>query len=394
MKKIFSVFLTIAALCGVMSCNKSAPAKLDAPQPDGAITVRINAGDQTKATYMAGNTDKQINSIQVFVFDAENKLETDYFKSFATPQTGSTDVTIATFRGQKTVYAVLNHARITLAKEFPLASFEGEGSSVLTDLSENTYVNSPASSNLIMSGKNTIDVKEYNTNADAPAESVSTPQVLNIYVKRLASMVLLEKVTVNFTGTSLEGASFLIDQIYLRNAVGKCRLGMSGVSGSAGADVLPLALSNGIHNAAENWYNRGKYSVATGPAVTYENSMNLSAASVTGSPTSVGHCLLTYPNRSDGDSHDASFNPRHTRLVLKAVIMKAGVIDTEADGTCYYTFDLPQLNANNIYRVKNINITLFGSNTDDDINDEDPGRITPTITVDEWKDVVNLNYEF
>ena len=69
------------------------------------------------------------------------------------------------------------------------------------------------------------------------------------------------------------------------------------------------------------------------------------------------------------------------------------MIDTEAAGECWYTFDLPKgLKANNIYKIENINISLFGASTDDDTLNDDPGRITPTVTVDNWANGATLNY--
>lgn len=401
MKKTISILATIAAVCSMMSCNKKgATPETVTPQPTNYITVNIGMENTTKAGFVTENTtDKKINTMQIFVFDADGKLETDLWKSYQTPLAGTASETIATFSGTKTVYAVCNRSRLVLPKDFTLANFEGElttqygataSCTILSDLSENTYAAS--TSNLVMSGKNTINVLEYNKNANAPTASTQEAQAVNIYVKRLAAMVKLEKVTVNFTGTSLEGATFTIKGMYLRNVVGKSRIGMSGTSAAASAAVYPIDLSTTITNTATNWYNRGKQSVGTGPAVSQEN-FTQAFTKVDGTATAVNHCLLTYPNRTETDSNKATFDARLTRLVLHANIQKTGVIDTEAAGDCWYTFDLPKgLKANNIYKIENINISLFGASTDDDTLNDDPGRITPTVTVDNWANGATLNY--
>ena len=401
MKKTISILAIIAAVCGVMSCDKKGTTPdTFSNEPTCFITVNIGMENTTKAGFVTENTtDKKINTLQIFVFDADGKLETDLWKTYGTPLSGTASETIATFSGTKTVYAVCNRSRLVLPKEFTLANFEGElttqyGAStsctILSDLSENSYA--ATTSNLVMSGKNTINVLEYNKNAGAPTTSTQEAQTVNIYVKRLAAMVKLEKVTVNFVGTSLEGATFTIKGMYLRNAVGKSRIGMSGISAAAAAAVYPLDLSNTITSTAANWYNRGKLSVGTGPAVTQE-SFTQAFSKVDGTATSVNHCLLTYPNRVDTDSNKATFDARLTRLVIHANIQKTGVIDSEAAGECWYTFDLPKgLKANNIYKIENITISLFGANTDDDSLNDDPGRITPTVTVDNWANGATLNY--
>ena len=388
MKKLFTIFILTSVALGLLSCNSRKESVAAEGIKDGAITVRIATADETKAALMSGTVDQQINKVQVFVFDEEDKLETDYYwEPDAT--SGYVEKTIATFKGQKTVYAVINHARIVLPKDYPLTTFENEtNSSILSNLSENTYDNSTSKSNLVMSGKNTILVSEYNKNKTPGASA----QVLNIYVKRLAAMVLLEKISVDFRGTSLEGATFSVKQLYLRNVVGVCRLGMTGNAGTAAAaaSVSPIAL-DAAHNTVGNWYNQGSLATATGPAITFEN-LNASAT-VAGSATTLNRCLFAYPNKTDADSNSSAFGPRHTRVVMKANIQKTGVIDSESEGDCWYVFDLPVLEANNIYRIKNITITMFGAPADDDSLDNDPGRITPSITVSEWADEVELEYD-
>lgn len=399
MRKIFSSLLTIAAVFGVMSCQKNADApELQGPQPDCRLIVRIGTENTTKAGFVTENTiDKHINSLQIFVFDAESKLETDYWKSFSSPQAGEASVEIATFRGAKTVYAVVNRPRLVLPKEFTLANFESElttqygataASTILSDLSENTY--GTETTNLVMVGKNTIEMAEYNRNVNAPTASVQAAQTLNIFVKRLAALVKLEKITVNFDNTSLEDATFTIKGIYLRNVVGKSRMGLSGVTASAAADVYPLALDGAVQNAW--WYNRAKLSDNKGPAASWED-FTLGDINVHGTAKTVNHCLLAYPNKETTDSNDASFGPRFTRLVIHANIQKPGIIADEADGECWYTFDLPSgLKANNIYKIENITISLFGANVDDDSLNDDPGRLVPTVTVDNWANGATLNY--
>ena len=210
---------------------------------------------------------------------------------------------------------------------------------------------------------------------------------MNIYVKRLASQILVDKVTVDFTGTELEGGTFSISQIYLKNVVGKAPLGVQGLTATSNSGILPIVLGDGDHNTTANWYNKNTYEAGC-PAVIYDNA-SIAATSVAGSSTALGRVLFAYPNKTNADSHAESFGPRHTRLVIKAHVKKDPV-----DDDTYYVLDLPVLVANNIYKITDFKITMLGKSDDNKDDNLQAGRITPTITVDPWTGTTNLTYEF
>lgn len=369
-------FLTGAALiAAAISCNKPADAVFHDGAASGAININIGIpDDQFTKSAASEMKDYQINKIQVFVFDAAGKLETDYFESLSPVATTNYNVTLATFTGAKTVYAILNHNRIALRpKVGTLSNLE----TMLSDLSDNS------ATNLVMSGKNEITVTEYDKNKNAAA----VPQTLNIYVKRLASQILVDKVTVDFTGTELEGGTFSISQIYLKNVVGKAPLGVQGLIATSNSGILPIVLGDGDHNTTANWYNKNTYETGC-PAVIYDNT-SIAATSVAGTSTALGRVLFAYPNKTNADSHAESFGPRHTRLVIKAHVKKDPV-----DDDTYYVLDLPVLVANNIYKITDFKITMLGKSDDNKDDNLQAGRITPTITVDPWTGTTNLSYEF
>ena len=383
MKKSISIFLALAAATGLVSCNKNAPvASGEIPEavPDASITVNIGMEEEGTKAPTAQVKDYQINRVQVFVFNADNKLETSFFEGGLTEDT-SYSVKIATFTGPKTVYVIVNHNRITKFKPHTttITNLEAE----LVDLSMNTP------SCLVMSGKNTVTVGKYGNNGAAGQDSEI--QTVNVYVKRLAAMIQLDKITVNFTGTDLEGGTFTVQQIYLKNVVGKARLGVSGLTGTANSAVLPLPVEDATHTNYNNWYNKGTIQSTGAPEVTYENMSE--PCGVIGIETTIGRHLFAYPNRTAGDSHADTFDQRHTRLVVKAhVKAAAGYSDFDAD--TYYVFDLPVLVANNVYRITNIAITMLGKDNDDKDDDLQAGKIQPTITVDPWNGTTNLSYDF
>ncbi|MBQ9411270.1 MAG: hypothetical protein IJU21_06640 [Bacteroidales bacterium] len=382
MKKLIPLFLSLGAAVCLMSCNKNAPAAEAPaePKPDATLTVNIGMENEATKATTAQVKDYQINRVQVFVFNSDNKLETSFFEG-GLDETTTYNVKIATFTGLKTVYVLVNHDRITKFKPHTttVTNLEAE----LVDLS----MNSPSC--LVMSGKNTVTVGKFGSNGTAGQDSEI--QAVNVYVKRLAAMIQLDKLTINFTGTDLEGATFTVNQIYLKNVVGKARLGVSGLTGTAQSAVLPLPIEDATHTNYDNWYNKGTLQAAGAPEVTYENMSE--PCGVIGISTTMGRHLFAYPNRTSGDSHADTFNQRHTRLVIKAhVKAAAGYSDFDAD--TYYVFDLPVLAANNIYRITNIELTMLGKDNDDKDDDLQAGKIQPTITVDPWNGTTNLSYEF
>ena len=383
MKRFFSLFLTLAAAIGLLSCNKNAPAVSgDAPEavPDATLTVNIGMENEAVKATAAQVKDFQIGKVQVFVFDAAGKLETSYYEQGLDKNT-THSVKIATFTGAKTVYVIVNHNRITHFKPHTttVANLEAE----ITDLSMNTP------SSLVMSGKNSVNVKKYGNNGAAGTDGDLS--AVSVYVKRLAAMNL----QVDFRGTDLEGATFTVQQIYLKNVVGKSRLGVSGLTGAANSAVLPLAIDDATHSNIDNWYNKFTLQASGAPAVTYESDMD-ATCNVSGTATAMARHLFAYPNRQDTDTHSpatGTFSPRHTRFVIKAhVKAAAGYSDYDAD--TFYVFDLPVLQANNIYKITSIKITMLGKDSDDKDDDLQAGKIQPNITVDPWNGTTSLSYEF
>ena len=387
MKRFFSLFLTLAAAIGLLSCNKNAPAVSgDAPKavPDATLTVNIGMENEAVKATAAQVKDFQIGKVQVFVFDSAGKLETSYYEE-GLDKNITHSVKIATFTGAKTVYVIVNHNRITHFKPHTttVANLEAE----ITDLSMNTP------SSLVMSGKNSVNVKKYGNNGAAGTDGDLS--AVSVYVKRLAAMIQLDNLQVDFRGTDLEGATFTVQQIYLKNVVGKSRLGVSGLTGAANSAVLPLAIDDATHSNIDNWYNKFTLQASGAPAVTYESDMDV-ACNVSGTATAMARHLFAYPNRQDTDTHSpatGTFSPRHTRFVIKAhVKAAAGYSDYDAD--TFYVFDLPVLQANNIYKITSIKITMLGKDSDDKDDDLQAGKIQPDITVDPWNGPISLSYEF
>ncbi|MBR1509875.1 MAG: hypothetical protein IJ623_04415 [Bacteroidales bacterium] len=371
MKKQFLILMA-AGLFGALACNKSnAPSgAASLPEgPTGLVSLQISSDPVTKVAD-AAKKDSRINTVQILVFNEQGIKETDrYEKPESYNDTGTYSTSFTTRTGSKTIYAIVNSPRLT---ETSLAALESH----LSDLGENT----PES--MVMSGKITHSVAEYdkNKNSGAAAEEIG------IHVKRLVSMIQLDKICVNFKGTMLENGSFTIQEIYAKNVVGKSPIGVQTAGGQ------PISLSDTDLANAGYWYNK-MTKESNPPAVTYDTFSQ--SCDTNGAESAVARDLFVYPNNTGGDSDSNSFSPRKTRLVIKAhVRVNAGEFTPAVDEDTYYTFDLPVLQANYIYKISNINISMLGKKDDNSDEKTLAGLIKPVITVDPWNpNVVSLSYE-
>ena len=389
MKTFPVLFLSAAAAALLLSCEKNvnspSPALPDEPAY-GQITVRIGMDEaDTKAAYTAaGVKDSQINSVQVLVFDGTDNgspLETDCYTAFASGQT-SAEITLNVSTGQKTLYALVNQDREYFVPD----------DTVLGDLAYSPVPLSKNSlTNFAMVGRGTPTVVEYNTNQDEDAE----PQAMRVFVKRMLSMIRLEGITVDFDGTSLEGSSFQIQELYLKNVMGLLPRTLDGITTYSDSEACTVPLASSFYADASNWYNKGK-KVVTGADYPGDLLIDSSVIDITpGSLVNVGHVLFAAPNKTTtaNDSHSPNWCARMTRLVIKALI--TGPASHEMDITTYYVLDLPVLESNKIYNIQNLHITRIGKYNDDSDDDIQTGRIKPIISVDPWNpQVENLNYEF
>ena len=349
MKK--NVLLAALAMLAAASCQKT-----NVPQSAaGNLIVQLGEEPVTKA---ADNptAEKQINSVQLFVFDGGN-LETDLYK------TGSaTSYTLTTGIGDKVVYAIVNAPRLKYTTKAALE----EG---LSDLKEN------AANGLVMSGKEPVTVSEYKTGSSSPA-------TCTVKVKRLVSAIQLASVATQFEGSTLEGSTFTIKEIYVKNVVGKAPYGVSAV------------LTEDQKKDAGNWYNKLK--LDTAPLTVTYDAFDPGLAVTAAKPLNVNHTLYVYPNASTADNGSATtFTPRPTRLVIHATITSQ---DSHRDVSIknqdyYYTFDLPALEANKKYKVS-VTISMLGKTTDTDDTKTTAGMATPTIKVLDWDQTIELSYQY
>jgi len=321
MKKAF--LLAALTLFAAASCQKNVipecPEEAVLDGPTGQILLKI--GQPETKVAVSGMSEHSINQVQVFVFNTAGALETDRVAT-NTASTAGVSVTLTSKIGLKTIYALVNAPRV---KPKTLTELEG----TVSDLKDNSV------NNLVMVGKTEITVEEYS----------GKPMSFDIPVRKLAAAVVLAGVNVDFRNTALEGSSFVLKEVYVKNVVGRVPYG----NPTSPGDVL---------------YN--KKTLDTAPLELTFDACNLTSYAT---PNRV---LYVYPNAKKGE----------TCLVLHA---KVAGTDT------YYPFDLPVLEANKKYSVT-VSITMLGKPDDNDDSRVTVGIISPTITIKDWDNTYSLPY--
>ena len=174
------------------------------------------------------------------------------------------------------------------------------------------------------------------------SKSVTLPQSekVSIDVNRIASRVVLKKITRSFTSEALQALNFKVDAIYLINVAGNTSYDLSA--------------------APAKWYNvaENKNELASllydAPASLITNGQSYSTA----------HTFYAYPN-------DLATNT--TRLVIETTL---------GETKYYYPINLPEMAANKSYEIEEVKITRPGSdNPDEPVSFADA---TFSINVIDW----------
>ena len=379
MKKIFYMAIVALAAFAAASCNKNA-SPVDVPgveqnEPTGNIKIVLNTSDEpsTKALSSAAAEDK-INTVQVFIFNkATGKCEKSQYEQITGNVTGTHTINLTSLTGLKEVWAIVNSPRVTNVPDLNALKQK------VSDLSDNTITG------LTMTGFNdNVDVKETNANV-ASQQNVVTNAPIDVY--RLGARISLQNVTVDFTNTDLQGTTFAVTGLYMKNVVGKIRL--DGASTGAGIDLGQVA----------SWYNMcNQTNVLNAPAaiqaLTKDMPLSVNCNSA-GTATTMGYSWYVYPNATtlDQDTYaDGISVPRRTRLVIKAHLSGTSV-GGAVDRDTYYVFSIPEIKRNYAYNITNLKITAEGKPDDNTAEPTNSGKMEVTITVKGWEHEETLTYE-
>ena len=308
MKK--SIFAFAAALAALVACNKNEATPMQPQYQESLVPCELTVGicgAMTKATAVSADNEAKVNNLQVFVFRGD---DLDAYASVDNAQ----ELTLSCTAGDRVVYALVN------APDYSAVPGKAALLAKVSELSANSL------SNFEMVGSKSVTLPQ--------SEKVS------IDVNRIASRVVLKKITRNFTSEALQALNFKVDAIYLINVAGNTSYDLSA--------------------APAKWYNvaENKNELAS---LLYDAPASLIT---NGQSYSTTHTFYAYPN-------DLATNT--TRLVIETTL---------GETKYYYPINLPEMAANKSYEIEEVKITRPGSdNPDEPVSFADA---TFSINVIDW----------
>ena len=305
-----SIFAFAAALAALVACNKNDVAPMQPQRQESLVPCELTVGicgAMTKATAVSADNEAKVNNLQVFVFRGD---DLDAYASVDNAQ----ELTLSCTAGDRVVYALVN------APDYSAVPGKAALLAKVSELSANSLTN------FEMVGSKSVTLPQ--------SEKVS------IDVNRIASRVVLKKITRSFTSEALQALNFKVDAIYLINVAGNTSYDLSA--------------------APAKWYNvaENKNELASllydAPASLITNGQSYSTA----------HTFYAYPN-------DLATNT--TRLVIETTL---------GETKYYYPINLPEMAANKSYEIEEVKITRPGSdNPDEPVSFADA---TFSINVIDW----------
>lgn len=307
-KTAFFLAAAAAALCTI-SCNKDLPGQAgnDNIPTEAVETAELklsivgNGGSATKSAVADfDDTHSEVTSIQFFVFDGE---VLDAYKKV----TSGLSATMTVKTGSKTIWAVVNAPDINNV-------------TTLTQLKSVNSALTDNASHFVMVGSTT--------------ETVPSEDPIEIEVKRIASRVVVKKVTAAFTNPAYAAMECNLVDMFLVNVPGDINLNLT--------------------NSPSTWYCQRAYGVVSGIADLLHTSGGSHDLNTSAFETVCRH--YSYPNPTVADSQATTWSARHTRMVIEVQL------GTE---TFYYPVTLPVLEPGKSYEIENLTITRKGSTSPD-----------------------------
>ena len=308
MKK--SIFAFAAALAALVACNKNEATPMQPQNQESLVPCELTVGicgAMTKATGVTTDNEAKVNKLQIFVFRGDD------LDAYASVENAK-ELTLSCTAGEREVYALVN------APDYSSVPGKAALLAKVSELEANTLTN------FEMVG----------------SKSVTLPQTgtVSIDVNRIASRVVLKKITRNFTSAALQALDFTVDAIYLVN-----------VAGNTSYDLT--AAPSTWYNIAEN---KGELASLLADTPT--------APIAQGQAYDTDHTFYAYPN-------DLAVNT--TRIVIETTL---------GTSKYYYPINLPEMAANKSYEIEEVVLTRPGSdNPDEPVSFADA---TFSINVIDW----------
>lgn len=306
MKKVLYFLAAAAATLGTIACNKdlnqNLPSQNQGQFEEGQkceVTVGIVGSERTKATGSTAEDEVAVKMLQIFVFRGD---ALDAYGKIANKDS----LKLSCTAGQRTIYALVNDVdRSSIKTKTELLAAVSNYSNTLEG---GFAMIGSTDKTLPQTGKITVEVN------------------------RLASRVIISKITRNFTSAALAAQDLKIEKIWIQNVA---------------ADI-----NFGLTAAPTTWLNKMNLDAQTNKYLS--DAPNASVAN--GSAYETPHTFFCYPNPTADDSSEATWCARHSRLVVQ---VKLGT------DTYYYPITLPVLEYNKSYEIANLTLTRPGSDNPD-----------------------------
>lgn len=319
MKPILLIELAAMAMLPIMaSCNRNEFSPATSENNKAQIRVSLK-NTSTKASAETLDGEAKVNNLQVFVFRGEEFNEIDAYASASDTSSIILDCT----SGPRQIWAFVNCPDLSgkISKEFVM-----ETPSYLSQNSSVTGFQMTGSEDKTINGKDNVTID----------------------VNRIASRVVLRKLTKNFKVESLNESSFSVSKVFLLNA----------------ATSINYDMTN-----STCFFNETEYDISDNdkekPFLVKTGTEFASAPGVYDKPL----YLYVYPN--DIEENGA------TCLVVETLI----------DGlTYYYPIVLPELKPNKSYEINDLVITRLGSDSPD--QPVTTAEVNFSINVLDWTQVL------
>lgn len=338
------IIYCLFSLLAVLACTKQVdPVKTTGETATVVVNVFEGALSTKADAYLEQQTyEKQINNVQILVFDEAGRLN-----AYKNAGTAVSDIALTTTTGAKQIWAVVNGPDVSgIAHLDRLKAIE-------VALGDNSIV---ASKGFIMVGSTNYTVSNANT---SPA---------SITVSRLLSRIALRSVT---NATPVAYGNMVIVNAYLQNVVGNLTLG------NGNADELVWL--NKMGRDADGSTIDGVTASADDPTLTFCD-LNETVASGTSYSPDVPDFFYCYKNNATTYSTSTTWSARKTAMTIA---VKFPAVDSEIR---YYTVVLPDKRTGTISQntAYTVDVTVTGLGSTDPTTPVEKGDFNAAITVAEW----------
>ena len=272
MKIVKILFPAFAALFMFVGCNQNAIP--ERPGRKAEVTVSISAPSMgTKVSVNDMPNDGNVKRLDVFIYKENGVLESHG------SITNATSLAISSSTGSKEIWAIVNGP--------DLSSVSEDGTSTLAQLKAiSIALGDNAADGFVMTGSKNVTLEG------------NTPVSIDVY--RVATRVVIKKITKNFSVAANQAKEFKIVGIYLTNVQGANDLGLESFQASNGT-----------------WFNKMMHEDSNSHAYLYDNVNRV----VNGS-YETAHYFYGMPNDAAvaDDVYAGNWSKRLTRLVIEATL--------------------------------------------------------------------------